>query len=986
MTCPIGTIAVNTQCVAPLACPIGQASQKQCGLCAGDPLCTDDCVLKCVTCPDPLIEVNGKCVPKKDCHCNEAWEKVCGLCTGRSPCHEDCKQTCKPCNTNTHVMMDGQCVPKIVCPLGEVIVEGCPDACVQVCKPCDLTIEILINGVCAPKRTCENGNIPRIECGHCHGKPGCSKDCIQVCNGCPHHTLRLNGRCVAKNSCPPEEESSVVCGLCTDPTNCLPTDNCKQQCISCPDGTLAINGQCDTFIVCPVGEVPTKRCGLCDGDVTCVADCEQVCSDCPGTSIALNGRCVKELKCLPTQQSDIVCGFCQGNPLCTANCKQICVDCIAPKMALNGVCVDRIDCPGQVPAKVCGSCNGVPTCIDDCKLECRDCPAPQIEVNQRCLNPLRCPGNQVSTKNCDLCAGNIGCTDDCELKCQACDVGKIKLNNMCVDVITCALSEEVATVDCKLADDGCTKVCTQVCKVCKANEVKVGDICAPKLPCKFPLLHLVICVGQVCKQVCNAPVCDATEGLWTSTACEYTCQAGVLVCKTVPFTTQQACLCRSPYMRENGACVSVGGCLNPTEPERPSNGAVRVCEFPLELSGTECLPPVCEVNQDAWTATGCENTCSPDGNLICSPVASTLKQQCLCSPLFMRQGGDCVDVSECKKPDTIPVKPVDPDDIEGSEVVEEVIEVEQQPGLEAMINPVEPEVDSMIDAVEPEIESMPVDPTTLTPVESEVEPTTVNPNEPEVDPTTMTSVDGEEVEPTTIYSVDSMIEEVQPTTVTPEETEVEPTTLPDVAPVEEPTTVSPLEPEDAVITECPFPMDLIENECMTPICDENEEPWSLDGCENICSNNGNVTCEAVDVALQQQCICGPGFMRQNGTCVDVADCLAPEDIENVEAVDSVEEVEEPEATSCEFPMELIEGVCYNPECSNREDMWTAAACEYTCENRELSCNTVDISVQQRCLCGPNFMRQNGTCVNVKQCIQPTEDIDQDEWNWVKIKP
>ncbi|XGW04957.1 hypothetical protein V3C99_015830 [Haemonchus contortus] len=139
-----------------------------------------------------------------------------------------------------------------------------------------------------------------------------------------------------------------------------------------------------------------------------------------------------------------------------------------------------------------------------------------------------------------------------------------------------------------------------------------------------------------------------------SSYCEPTCTPTNIAC--IQSCGPPACQCQPGFVRDNGMCIDPSLCSN-IKPTTPSNeqrarcADVRVkcaaghhCED--TPTGITCAPdPVCPPNEEFnICASDCEQTCVPMGRPC---TMNCLPPKCQCKSGFVREGGQCIDHSDC---------------------------------------------------------------------------------------------------------------------------------------------------------------------------------------------------------------------------------------------------------------------------------------------------------------------------------------------------
>ncbi|CAJ0599943.1 unnamed protein product [Cylicocyclus nassatus] len=486
------------------------------------------------------------------------------------------------------------------CPDGTAFMNG---ECVQTGSGCELGM-VMVNG------TCESLASPGMQCmveEQCIDHSQCvnnSCQCIQgfqLVNGycvpnnggrCPVTQVLLNGKCVQK---------VPIGSPCQVTQQCLGGAQCNYGLCQCAAGQSIINGVCSggPGTGCPLNQVmvngqcmPTVGIGLrcsytqqCLGNSVCVSNLCQ----CPTGSNNYNGKCTSpecqqnqilvNNQCLPLA---VVGGRCTYNEQCTGNSE-----------CANGYC----RCPdGSAPTN--GICNGQGSVCKTYQVSVNNQCLDKVSIGQSCTNTAQCIANARCTSVCECNYPSVYDGTSCVTGITYCSPGTVSVTGRCFPLVrlgqSCQNSAQCMSFGtCSNGVCVCQVNAIVINNVCRTNE-EIGGSCLANQQCQGGS----VCQSGYCRcpsgqvdfgdgicrygsstseQVCASP---NEEVVSTSTSCQYSSCPFGSYCYLNPQRQQYYC-CRQKQS-------SAGGCANPSQTIKYTNGAAINCLYARCPSGNHC--------------------------------------------------------------------------------------------------------------------------------------------------------------------------------------------------------------------------------------------------------------------------------------------------------------------------------------------------------------------------------------------------------------
>ncbi|KAI8889839.1 TIL-domain-containing protein [Backusella circina FSU 941] len=648
-----------------------------------------------------------------------------------------------------------------------------------------------------------------------------------------------------------------------------------------------------------------------------------------------------------------------------------------------------------------------------------DCPYPYKPFLE--LDPLEnptCSPNEEyrMCKGCDQTCDNLGkpviCIYECTPGC-ACKDGYVRQDGKCIQQVQCPIpippndfhllpdatpytpldtgypptgtipgSSEKCPINevfsqCKACDQGCPDIdppvrCTKDCRPgcsCKEGYVRSNGICISAFQCPqidpmpFKPIHNLPEPQQMDND-CNddAPSCPAHQHFTDCLPCNESCPGfGSDIC---PRICRSGCACDPGFSRtEDGSrCIPTIQCpqIDPF-PEAPQvDDTCHVEEPPVEIPldvPPKSVQPMCAANEEFTECGTCEPTCSSlKEPTVCLGVCIV---GCQCKSGYVREGGKCIPDYQCSVRDHPAPFPVEYYPVGPPAIVDEPCQDDDE------LVPINPP--TIVDEpCQDDDESVPINPPTTVvdycPAnEHFVECTPCNEKCPGF---------GSDICPFVCQSgcaCDSgfsrmegkCIRTTQCPQIKPEPSLKHTNTFAISAAPTPPLSftrpgISAVEIDPPLVSFYPIPTQQAHE------CPANEVYSTCGGCEETCQSLYEpMMCAAVCIV---GCQCKPGYVRENGKCVDASYC--PMDPHTTTAEPTTWDI------FTDTPARETDGAC-----PINETFKQCKSCDQTCESLSdpLMCTMACVS---GCSCIEGHVRNNGTCVPVSQCFsKPAVPVD-----------
>ena len=568
----------------------------------------------------------------KDCDskCNEleicnTSNGKCELVSGRCNSHEDCKGDLNFCNSKNQCIKAEDCTEnpckndKFICSVedGKVSCECQEGYGGNLCEICSLNFHEL-NGECIVNESCETNpctDLNRTVCNVVNGLVECS---------CDIGTTLVNGECLSPESCTPNP-----CGANTECT--MSGDIVKCKCLTGfhrDDADLCVIDELCEETSCTY--IHKTQCSVENGIVKCDCDDGYRGLDCDYCAIGyheVNGECVTNQKCGEnscTEGHKTVCNVINGLISCSceenysgANCNECIVgyhytendECIenTPDACTDNPCSENTDHKTVCNLESASQSGYICICEDGYYPSENDSTC--IE-NEECVDGVSCIENNKHI--CSILDGHIQC---------ACDLGyTLNADGHCV--VDCSEQNECDPRGNYPACDSDSSIITACIMNTDGCYEKVTDNCESGQRCK-DTLNASACVVLNCEDECTP-----NQGM----ACN-TDNTGYMGCRLdddmcyhfYENEEQQNCElnqhCDSSV--ENGVrCIE--GCINRCttgETKCSDEFSISICTTTAEISCLHFEDAFCDLgekcNNETNTCESC-NECEPDSfSAIC---------------------------------------------------------------------------------------------------------------------------------------------------------------------------------------------------------------------------------------------------------------------------------------------------------------------------------------------------------------------------------